>query len=385
MKTDLGFSALPEEGITSERMAGSSLIVEGGSPVSNLLEAASLKQVYPESKVHIGSHDANSLLEDFVTGSSYINEPMTADGRIKTFNEMDDEEIMRHLNEYLGSFITNTSINGALIETAQEILAEQFMSEQELEDLPDPKTPRGRAIRDLRMAERARDMAEDMAERRAQWDKDMHTIGGHQYSGADLHKINTYLLDANNQEDIEKHLMDTLGISREEAKKRRANLQDLSKLLEKERSGVKLTDEEQKRKQELQTGQAGKDYTLMADKVLGVEGQKYQSTVSAERTGQLSAGMMDSVTAGANIIGEPKAVTSSDIKVTGTSKANLYSVTENEDDFSKPLIKANALKPAFEKAEASLIPLDSQSEIKKAPAIVVASAVTAPQADGATF
>lgn len=132
------------------------------SPVQLLYSVVAHNTTDPENKIKLTHEQAKEIMSDFVdfvAGSS--DTPTDADGRTITFNEMDDNQLMKCLSDYLGSGVSNTSINNATIEGAQELIAEQYMSEEELDDLPNPKTERGRALRQERLLEKMRDAAEE--------------------------------------------------------------------------------------------------------------------------------------------------------------------------------------------------------------------------------
>ena len=107
---------------------------------------------------------------DFVAGSS--DTPTNEDGQPKTFNEMDDNELLKCLSDYLGSGVANTSINGAGIELAQDLLAEMYMSEEELAELTNPKTPNARELKERKLLEKVRDAAEEERSRLSKEDRD---------------------------------------------------------------------------------------------------------------------------------------------------------------------------------------------------------------------
>lgn len=203
----------------------------------------------PEKRITLSRDQGKEIMKDFVNfvaGSSAP--PTTEDGRIKTFNEMDDGELLKCLSEYLGSGIANSTINGAGIEAAQELIAEQYMSEEELEELPNPKTPNGRAAREKKLLEVIQDAAEDMQkrmeDRSAAWDKDLHSVGKYKFTGAQLHAAYEYLQDPENADEYEQILMAKYNLPRAEARKQRVALQEYLTLQEKDGRGETLTPEE---------------------------------------------------------------------------------------------------------------------------------------------
>lgn len=85
----------------------------------------------------------------------------------------------------------------------------------------------------------------DLEARRQAWDEQMHSIGGRDYSGAQIHAMHEHLKDEKNAEAFEQELMTREGITKEEARRRRANLQEYLNLQEKKRNGQELTAEEE--------------------------------------------------------------------------------------------------------------------------------------------
>lgn len=122
------------------------------------------------------------------------------------------------------------------------ILAEGNFDDLSDEDLAKIKNPALRAQLQGKALEAKQ--AAELKAHQEMWDRQMHRIGDAEYSGAQLHSMHEYLKDDQNADAFEKELMAREGISREEAKKRRANLQEYLALKEKERNGEKLTPEE---------------------------------------------------------------------------------------------------------------------------------------------
>lgn len=189
--------------------------------------------------------------KDFSQGfSSFIKDQENENGT--TYNDMTDGQLLKCLSEFLGSGVANVSLNGAGIEMAQQIASELAMSDEELADLENTVSLRAvEAKQQKKEEDRAKDFYEaeagERAERRAQWDEQMHQIGNQQYSGAELHAMNEWLLDSKNQEGFEQEIMARDGVSKEEAKRRRTELQELLALMEKQRNGDKLTSDEELR------------------------------------------------------------------------------------------------------------------------------------------
>jgi len=117
------------------------------------------------------------------------------------------------------------------------------------EDLTPAQRARKRAaaieqqMRDLRNDLHQEQMEQMREEHMAQWDAQMHTIGGKQFSGADLHNMYLFMQDPSNYNRFTQQL-ESEGVSKEEAKKRADKLKRTLELLEKERQG-RLSEEEQ--------------------------------------------------------------------------------------------------------------------------------------------
>lgn len=206
----------------------------------------------PDKRIALSPEQSKEIMKDFVDSVAGSNEPPTTeDGRIKTFGEMDDNELLKCLSEYLGSGASNSSINGTIIETAQEMIAEQYMTEEELEDLPDPKTPRGKELRDRKLLEKMRDAAEEMErqlkENRDKWDKDTHDYGGEQLTGAEIMERINWFAKKENQEKVRNELIKE-GKSDKEADEIIAKKKERDELYKRQRDGrPPLTPQEQAR------------------------------------------------------------------------------------------------------------------------------------------
>lgn len=154
----------------------------------------------PDKRISLSPEQGKEIMKDFVDFVAGSDEPPTTeDGRIKTFGEMDDNELLKCLSDYLGSGASNSSINGTIIETAQEMIAEQYMTEEELEDLPDPKTPRGKELRDRKLLDKMRDAAEEQAAQ-SKWEKDVwanntYDVGNLKLTGKQIDGILNALSD----------------------------------------------------------------------------------------------------------------------------------------------------------------------------------------------
>lgn len=229
------------------------------------------------------------------------------------------------------------------------ILAEGNFDDLSDEDLAKIKNPALRAKLQGKALEAKQ--AAELKAHQEMWDRQMHRIGDAEYSGAQLHSMHEYLKDDQNADAFEKELMAREGISREEAKKRRANLQEYLTLKEKERNGEKLTPEE---KYQLQNPSEGvvQDTKILAEKQgLGrgvrMEGAVVDRYASAQKE-SVSSGRMDFrdntpiVSSGSrpffgsNVSPEIK----TDVKLTGeyNAKANVVEIEKQ-----RPEIKRDAV------------------------------------------
>ena len=206
----------------------------------------------PEKRVKLSPEQGKEIMKDFV---DFVEEspdtPTNEDGRTKTFNEMDDNELLKCLSDYLGSAVANTSINGAGIEAAQELIAEQYMSDEELENLPDPKTANGKAAREKKFLERMRDAAEaeaaQLKENRDKWDKDDHDYGGEKLTGAEIMERINWFSKKENQDKVRNELIKN-GKSAKEADEILAKMKERDELMKRQRDGIPpLTAEEKAR------------------------------------------------------------------------------------------------------------------------------------------
>jgi hypothetical protein len=205
------------------------------------------------------SSDALALDKKFITDfAKFIADSLESeDDRTITFDEMNDTELMKRLSEYLGSGKLNVSINNTTIESAQALIEEQNLSEEQLAELDNPRSAKAVQAKQQKMLEAVREAYQEEAQKRleahrAEWDAKMHLLGGREYSGAELHAMHERLKDPKEQEAFEEDLMETHGITREEARQRRTRLQEYLELMEKQRNGQKLSDEERRRLEALQ-------------------------------------------------------------------------------------------------------------------------------------
>ena len=128
-----------------------------------------------------------------------------------------------------------------------------------------------------------------------EFDEKMHKIGNYEYSGKELMAMKKWLDNDQNAEAFENDLMQKHGISKEEAKKRRMNAQEYLKILEKERNSEPLTEEEKRRKRELEPAVAKDIHTLSEwGKKSGMEYGHKESSIT---TGQTAISQKSSSTA----------------------------------------------------------------------------------------
>ncbi|MFA7276445.1 MAG: hypothetical protein WC043_06560 [Pseudobdellovibrionaceae bacterium] len=221
------------------------------SAFENLESVVTHNLGHPDERMNLAASDARVLLEDFVAGSPASIPPTAEDGRIKTFTEMSDDEIMARLPDYLASGVNSSGINIGTIEEAQAVMAEAFMSEEELEESPDPKSPKGRAARERKLLDAAREAHEDMNERMAahqkKWDQDFHDYGGERLSGKEIMERIDWFSKKENQEKVRQELIKD-GKSDKEADEIIAKKKERDELLKRQRDGKPpLTPQEQVR------------------------------------------------------------------------------------------------------------------------------------------
>jgi len=135
-----------------------------------------------------------------------------ADVNPVTFGEMTDDQLLSHLSEFLGSGVINTTINGGFIEQAQENVAFNNLSEEELAEVEGASDPRVIAAKlrkaglEAAQAKADREQERRMEERRAEWDAEMHDFGGKQYTGAQISQIYKWLDKKENQDKIRQQM-----------------------------------------------------------------------------------------------------------------------------------------------------------------------------------
>lgn len=182
-----------------------------------------LKEKYAKAEDQAGLPNAAGGAEDARQGSAY-------------------EKTNREIFEDDGQLDSGNAQNASDQMEVAGILAAGNFDDLSDEDLAKIRNPALRAQLQGKALEAKQ--AAELKAHQEMWDRQMHRIGDAEYSGAQLHSMHEYLKDDQNADAFEKELMAREGISREEAKKRRANLQEYLTLKEKERNGEKLTPEE---------------------------------------------------------------------------------------------------------------------------------------------
>lgn len=178
--------------------------------------------VNPENHITLSLEQGNEIRQDFDAFLAESSDtPTTEDGTPLTFNEMNDTQLEKCLSEYLGSGIANYSINGALIEGAQEIMAEQYMSDEELEDLPNPKTAKGQEARQRKIIDRMRDAADEL-DKQGKWEKDVwsnqtYDVGNLKLTGKQIDAILDDLADSKKREKLAEDYKNKYGGTTAEA------------------------------------------------------------------------------------------------------------------------------------------------------------------------
>lgn len=276
---------------------------------------------------------------------------------------------------------------------------------------------------DERQEEREREREKHQAE----FDARLHKIGDHEYSGKDLMRMKAWLDDDRNSELFEKGLMDKHGITREEARKRRQASQDYLTILEKERNGEQLTEEEKKLKTS-PPSHVAEDIKDLQTMVMRLSGQDYDYKTSSRLSGQTEFSREKSTSAGSDLLValENEGSISSKAKVNQayllsgkqraglltdneriklaqlqgdaevikeirelnaqiTGKANMHALRSSDDQLLSSTIKAVSLKSAFEQADIAPVPLDAMPPVIKFNQQTVASAKKDPQLGGASF
>lgn len=242
-----------ERSAVAESQEGIGVLVADNAPEQPIAESQKLTSAQmlvgvvqhnianPENSIKLTPEQAQAIMTDLLTASTEDDAPTTADGRIITFNEMDDAQLTKRLSDYLGSGVSNNSINGALIEGAQDLMAEQSMSDEELEDLPNPKTAKGREMRERKFFDRMRDAAEELEKQlainRDKWDKDTHNYGGEELTGAEIMERIDWFSKKENQDKVRKELVKK-GKTEKEADEIIAKMKERDELVKRERDGI---------------------------------------------------------------------------------------------------------------------------------------------------
>lgn len=176
-----------------------------------------------------------------------------ADINPTTFESMDDDQLLSHLSEFLGSGQINVSINGGVVELPQLMLDISRMSDEELADL-DIGDPRVTAAK-LRKAtaEAAKDAADrahdrEMEERRKEWDAGNMDVmmGGVKLKSG---RIDSWLRTWNDPEKKERWVQEyskIVGLNKKDSEDELAKLVRMGEVVKKKTTGETLTPEEEK-------------------------------------------------------------------------------------------------------------------------------------------
>ena len=337
----------------------------------------------PDKRIALSPEQGKEIMKDFVNFVAGSDEPPTTeDGRVKTFGEMDDNELLKCLSEYLGSAVANSSINGTIIETAQEMIAEQYMSDEELEDLPDPKSPRAKEIRERKLLEKMRDAAEaeaaQLKEIRDKWDKDTHDYGGEQLSGAEIMERINWFSKKENQEKVRNELIKN-GRSEKEADEIIAKMKERDELMKRERDGDKakppLTAADRARLNAL-----NKDRDVIIGTALVKSETKSETKIDVDRAVQLKSPKNETVVQAINTADQQFAEltrksSSFDNKNSSTRVENISAdvITPTSSESAYQYFSgAPIVKDAFATAANEQTTLPTTSEPKVNPAVTVA-------------
>lgn len=153
--------------------------------------------------------------------------------------------------------------------------------------------------RDEEIFDWLRERAEEQrAEFIRQWDESMHTIGGMQFRGADLHNMYLASRKQENIDAFEDELMQSEGISREEAKKRSTRLKRALELKERERMGELTPDERRELDRIIVEPGIAEDLThfdtiAKAGRKVSFENDKKNTAVTAPKLSEFSLGKAD--------------------------------------------------------------------------------------------
>ncbi|MDD3020759.1 MAG: hypothetical protein PHX61_07245 [Alphaproteobacteria bacterium] len=238
---------------------------------------------------------------------------------LSTFNIMQnpimEELASRHATDAL-AFANDVMINLSHIELKQQLA--QFVptgfEDADDEDLTPDARRRKQAEQNMQnLAQAMSEIHEERMEeqmRLERWDKNMHTIGGQQFSGADLHNLYLFVQDPANFDKFKQSLQKD-GVPKEEAEKRAEKLKRTLELLEKERQG-KLTEEEKSElainKRDKQVAADLADLKKMEENGRGITYNNEHTEIEAATTTgtQASTSIRSSILANTSDISEPK-------------------------------------------------------------------------------
>lgn len=292
-------SAIAESGVGIGVLAADNTAEQQNSVPEQMSSAQLLYSVVahnvanPEKRITLSREQGKEIMKDFVdfvAGSSAT--PTTEDGRPKTFNDMDDNELLKCLSEFLGSGAVNTTINCGSIEAAQEAAELATMSDEELAELDNTSNPRVIAAK-LRKAgiEAAQDAADREQERRMEERKELTAAEMKVLSGQTIRLGSTSatalewrnsLDDILNNWDKSFDEMVSLGYAKPEEKdKKEKELLKLRKLIE----DTKKT--EQQKQQEIQEMLARGEISQTTIEYNEQKMQQERAARSAEATAQV--------------------------------------------------------------------------------------------------
>ena len=169
----------------------------------------------PSMGGHTAELSSDALAHDkkFITDfAKFIADSLEGeDDRIMTFDEMNDTELMKRLSEYLGSGKVNVNINNNTIETAQALLEEQNLSEEQLAELDNPRSAKAVQARQQKLLEAVREAVQEEAQKRleahrAEWDKQMHDFGGGKLTGAQITSYYEWFNKKENQDKLRENM-----------------------------------------------------------------------------------------------------------------------------------------------------------------------------------
>jgi hypothetical protein len=326
------------------------------------------------------SEGGTVLKEKYANAEDQTGLPSGAGEGEDTRKASEYEARNREVFEDDGQLDSSAAQNADAMMEVAGILAGGNLDDLSEEDLAKIKNPALRAQLQGKALEAKQ--AAELKAHQEMWDRQMHRIGDAEYSGAQLHSMHEYLKDDKNADAFEKELMAREGISREEAKKRRMNVQEYLEIAEKRRSGQTLSTEEERRERELQKDpHSGKDFRTLNEMGVKTEANDYGYTGGSKQTGQ----MQQKVDGGPQLSTFNREATTRQIIGSGFVDTVKPPPRPDYSDVETPLIKAEPLRPAFQRAESSVIPLDAGIEKKPTSAPVIVASAPVLQAEGATF